>query len=275
MEIKSEFISFIRPRIRLPEDLPLYARTAGRYSVNRSFIGGRRRKPFVQLYWGISGEGFFSLNGKNYSLKPGHVCYYLPENRQYVRSNAERWEYWWMTFAGSLALETIKSFNIPQEPHYAGRCPDDLFNILGKEIKEDTHYSQRLASSMVYQILAVASAAPHSQRQTKHRFTNLSEQAVNLIRHAFANPNTSIDSIAEMLGIHRVTLGRLFRKEIQLSPKEYLTSLRMDKAGTMLRTTALPIKEISRLSGFQEPNYFEKVFRKTFKTTPTAYRMNQ
>ena len=125
---------------------------------------------------------------------------------------------------------------------------------------------------MVYQILAVASAAPYSQRKTQHTFIDLAERAVNLMRHSFANPDTSIDSIADMLGVHRVTLGRFCRKEIKMPPKEYLTSLRMEKAASMLVSTDLPVKEISKMSGFREPNYFEKVFRKTFKTTPTEYR---
>ena len=256
-----------------PDGLPFYARTAGYYMVDKSYIGGGGAcKPFVQFYWGVAGEGLFFLNGKSFCLKPGNVCFYMPANRQYIRPDSERWDFRWMTFAGPLAEAIIKSFNISQEPHYAGKCPEDLFEILGREIKEDSYYSQRLASAMVYQILAVASAAPYSQRKTQHTFIDLAERAVNLMRHSFANPDTSIDSIADMLGVHRVTLGRFCRKEIKMPPKEYLTSLRMEKAASMLVSTDLPVKEISKMSGFREPNYFEKVFRKTFKTTPTEYR---
>lgn len=275
MELKSEFIYFRRPRGMPPDDLPFYARTSGHYIVDRSYIGGGVCKPFVQLYWGISGNGLFYLDGKSYHLNPGHVCYYLPENRQYVRPQTSRWEFRWMTFTGPLAEAIMKSFNIRQEPHYAGKCPEDLFEILGREITEDSYYSQRLASAMVYQILSVASAATYSRYKTQQAFADLSERAVNLMRHSFANPDTSVDSIADMLGVHRVTLGRLCRAEIKMPPKEYLTSLRMEKAASMLVSTELPVKEISRMSGFREPNYFEKVFRKTFKTTPTEYRKTE
>ena len=276
MELKSEFIYFRRPRVMPPDDLPFYARTAGHYRVDKSFIGGGWvYKPFVQFYWGVSGNGLFFLNGKSYHLNPGHVCFYLPENRQHVRPQTSRWEFRWMTFTGPLVEAIMKSFNIRQEPHYAGKCPEDLFEILGREITEDSYYSQRLASAMVYQILSVASAATYSRYKTQQAFADLSERAVNLMRHSFANPDTSVDSIADMLGVHRVTLGRLCRAEIKMPPKEYLTSLRMEKAASMLVSTELPVKEISRMSGFREPNYFEKVFRKTFKTTPTEYRKTE
>ena len=34
----------------------------------------------------------------------------------------------------------------------------------------------------------------------------------------------------------------------------------------------LPIKEIANLCGFDEPNYFAKVFRRFFGTSPTEFR---
>lgn len=273
MESKSKFIYFRRPQNMPPEDLPFYARTTGHYFTNKSYVGGGRAcKPFVQFYWGIAGVGIINIDGKEHRMKPSNVCFYLPHNRQYVRPESELWEFRWMTFAGPLAEAVIKGFNVRQKPHYAGKCPEDLFEILGREIREGSYYSQRLASSMVYQILAVASAAAYSKHKAQQNYSDLPKRAVNLIRHSFANPDTNIDSIADSLGVHRVTLGRVFRKEIKTSPKEYLTTLRMDKAAVMLDSTDLSIKEISRNSGFRDPNYFEKVFKKTYKITPTDYK---
>jgi transcriptional regulator GlxA family with amidase domain len=77
-------------------------------------------------------------------------------------------------------------------------------------------------------------------------------------------PDTSVDSIADMLGVHRVTLGRLCRKEIKQSPKEYLTALRMEKAASMLDSTDIPIKEISRLSGLTNQITLRKCSKKHF-----------
>lgn len=274
--MKSKFIYFRNLRTAPPENLPFYAGTSGHYTVNKSYIGGGgKQKPVVQFYWGISGEGLFFLHGKKYIIKPGHVCFYFPQERQYIRPESEPWEFRFMNFAGPLAEQTIKAFNIQQKPHNAGRCPGDLFDILGMEIRENSYYSQCQASAMVYQILAAAGVAPPPRSRQQRKPDDLSIQAVNLIRHAFANPETNIDSIAESLGVHRVTLARMCREKIGLSPKEYLTSLRMDKAQTLLRSTDLPIKEICRMSGFRDPNYFEKVFKKNSYSTPSEYRLQK
>ena len=117
MNLKSEFIYFRRPRTMPPDGLPFYARTAGYYMVDKSYIGGGGAcKPFVQFYWGVAGEGLFFLNGKSFCLKPGNVCFYMPANRQYIRPDSERWDFRWMTFAGPLAEAIIKSFNDALNP---------------------------------------------------------------------------------------------------------------------------------------------------------------
>jgi AraC-like DNA-binding protein/signal transduction histidine kinase len=65
---------------------------------------------------------------------------------------------------------------------------------------------------------------------------------------------------------------RVFRREIGLSPWEYLTRLRMIRARSLLRSTGQPIQEVARRIGYDDQAYFCRVFRKTTGTSPSAYR---
>ncbi len=268
----SKFTFLRRIRNVVPEELPLYARSVGHYMVNGSYVAGGTCKPHVELYWGVAGEGLFFLQGESYRVKPGYVCFYLPTDHHYLKPAGDYWEYWFMTFAGPLAEATIKGFGIPQKPFFAGNCPDYLFDMLGREIREDSYYSQRMASSLVYQIMAIASATRFTQNKTLRQYSDPFIQAVNLIRHSFSNPETSVDSIADTLGLHRITLTRQFQARLKMPPKKYMTLLRMEKATTLLASSELPIKKVAQLSGFNDPNYFEKVFRSHYKISPTDYR---
>jgi two-component system response regulator YesN len=63
--------------------------------------------------------------------------------------------------------------------------------------------------------------------------------------------------------ISPVHLSRLFSKYLNTTFSEYLTDLRIEKAGALLRETSLSVKEIAFAVGFKDPDYFVKVFKKT------------
>ena len=54
---------------------------------------------------------------------------------------------------------------------------------------------------------------------------------------------------------------------------EYLTEIRINKAKTLLsQGNETSMKEICLSCGYQDPNYFSRIFKKTVGQTPTEYR---
>jgi transcriptional regulator GlxA family with amidase domain len=58
------------------------------------------------------------------------------------------------------------------------------------------------------------------------------------------------------------------------TPAKYLQRLRLDRATELLKTTALPLKDICEKSGFNRPSYFIEIFTQKYGTTPLQYRKN-
>ncbi len=81
-----------------------------------------------------------------------------------------------------------------------------------------------------------------------------------------------IDMIAQAASVSRSLCCRLFQNFSAQSPTQYLTRYRLEKSQQLLRDTNLTITEISTQCGFQTPSYFTSVFKKSFNTTPKAYR---
>ncbi len=67
-------------------------------------------------------------------------------------------------------------------------------------------------------------------------------------------------------------LIHLFKKEMNCSLSEYVMSLRIEKAKTLLAETSLPLKEIMRETGLDDPSRFCMVFRRETGLTPLRYR---
>ena len=68
-------------------------------------------------------------------------------------------------------------------------------------------------------------------------------------------------------------LTRLFRRYLNCSAYEYLTSFRLSKAKELLITSPrLGIQDIARHTGFTDSSHFIAVFKKTVGTTPLEFR---
>lgn len=70
----------------------------------------------------------------------------------------------------------------------------------------------------------------------------------------------------------RATLLRMFKSELRTTPGRWLTECRMNRAMTLLRTTAFPMHVIAQRVGIADAHYFSHVFRKTTGVTPRDYR---
>ncbi|WP_025024303.1 bifunctional transcriptional activator/DNA repair enzyme AdaA [Companilactobacillus nodensis] len=70
-------------------------------------------------------------------------------------------------------------------------------------------------------------------------------------------------------------LQRTFKAESGLTPRQYLTDLRLNKSKKLLRTTDLSIKSIALRVGFSSDTYFITVFRRQFMQTPDSFRLQK
>lgn len=89
------------------------------------------------------------------------------------------------------------------------------------------------------------------------------------------NPDEKIyiEDMASLANMSKRNFQRIFKRALGLSPVNYLTQIRLQKARKLLRETELQIIDISALTGFTDSNYFIKCFKQSFGTTPYKFRM--
>lgn len=81
--------------------------------------------------------------------------------------------------------------------------------------------------------------------------------------------------IASEVHVSEDYLTNIFKKELGVSPWDYLIALRIDYGYNLLKNTGVPISEVSRRSGFHDSSYFSRVFKKIKGISPTKIRNNQ
>jgi two-component system, response regulator YesN len=92
------------------------------------------------------------------------------------------------------------------------------------------------------------------------------------IMDANYNKEISLQEVAEIIGVSAAHLSRVVKKELGKNFTEYIVDLRMEKAKNMLELTNFKVMDISKTVGYDNPDYFSRIFKRQCGITPQDYR---
>jgi AraC-like DNA-binding protein len=199
----------------------------------------------------------------------------IPHNHRYWLEEGGRWEFFWISMCGQEAVRIHRIIQAVTGP---------VFQLRAEAIERLARCSLRLiegagdtpgtASSIAYE----AAMALYDEVFGAYGGTSMEDNhsPIRFVReHVLANLDKplSVSELAEIAGVSRAHFSRVFAASVGMPPAEFVLHERMRRAARLLTSHALlPVKEISPLCGFDEPNYFAKVFRRFFGTSPTEFR---
>ena len=82
----------------------------------------------------------------------------------------------------------------------------------------------------------------------------------------------ALSDIARETRLSESHLSSLFKAETGINFLQYLNAVRINAAIRLLSSSSMNVSEIARSTGFPNPGYFTKIFRRFMGKTPTEYR---
>ena len=82
----------------------------------------------------------------------------------------------------------------------------------------------------------------------------------------------SLDDVSGQVNISPYYFSKIFKEETGENFIEYLTRVRIDKAKELLVDENVSVKEAGIKSGYSDPNYFSRIFKKQMDMTPSEYK---
>jgi AraC family transcriptional regulator, arabinose operon regulatory protein len=252
--------------------LPFHLRSTGHYLLDSDYhCGSFGNEGFVEVFWGIGGEGELSIAGETLPLKPGDVVWKLTGEPHGYRTLGAPWELRWLTFDGPQADAFIKGYGYPRRIGGVGPCPIELFLEIETGLRKMNRYVRRRLLVVVAEILALAGKGLGDDGEA----SRIVERFVELANERYMREDVNINSLSEELGIHRSTLTKYFKAVMLMAPGEYLGKLRMQEALSYLTESDLSISEIAAKVGMPDPSHFSNAVKRVAGVSPSDLRKSK
>ena len=116
---------------------------------------------------------------------------------------------------------------------------------------------------------------PERKRENVKNFDE--QTTIKYLREYVENNYTfdiSMQEVAEDMGYSDAYFSKLFKQYFNQNYTAYLTEYRIKKAKELLTDTNNSIKDISRMVGYEDSNYFAKKFKRIVGEIPSKFREN-
>ncbi len=256
------------------DSLGLSVYNCGFQKCTPKFSWGPALRNHHILHFVASGQGVYIKGDKKYTLSVGDG-FYCPPNEvvYYIADEKDPWEYYWVGFSGVDVSWLLGATGISSEnPVFHCENKDlivksfmDIYNSNGSEL-----YNEIEMSGNLYKCLSNLIKSSSNNSGKHRRSADYINISIRYIEHNYSRP-ISVNDIASSTGVSRSHLYRLFMQELNITPNEYLIQYRITIACKLLRESNINISEAAYSSGFSDPLYFSRVFKKVKGVTPSVY----
>lgn len=171
-------------------------------------------------------------------------------------------------------LLTLLVIGIYRVVRYIRRLQNEIKDIRLTSNQRIEVMSERIREllSIREKIEAVSEQQEHIENNEDHRF---SEHIRTYISDHLADSDLSVQDIANEMAVSRTVLFARMKSVFGTSPNNYLLNRRIERAKELLRQPGAYIADVAYRSGFSDPKYFSKCFKKLTGMTPTEFQNPQ
>ncbi len=259
---------------------PLFVGSCGTYRLlTRPLLPTHRPRGRLdfQLLYIAAGKAHFFFQGVEQIVPAGNMVLYRPkEEQKYRYYGSDQTEVFWVHFTGNNVKNIMRQYGIADSAHviYTGTSLEykRIFTRMIEELQMCKENYEELLVLLLRQLFILIQRRILSPPKTTNNFWESEIELATTYFHEHYHTAISIESYASSRGMSTSWFIRGFKEYTGATPMQYILSIRITSAQSLLETTEYSVAEISQIVGYENPLYFSRIFKKQSGLSPSEYR---
>ncbi len=252
------------------------------------------RIPFYQIAILESGGGAVHSDGQQIALADYTLFFNVPGQIIYWDVTQD-WKGFYISLDESFYTLRLDGINrLHDFAFFRQYCPGvqltageaemmlEMMTRMAYEYQHPTPYNQPIIKSLLSTVLsysmqfhdrfAEATLEVSQKRGLAEKFRLEVGRRLSARVLGIAQDSLAVADLAGDLAVTAKHLSEIVKRDLGLTPTDFINQQLIQESQKMLRSTDLQVKEIAYLLGFQDTSYFGRLFKKIARMTPAQYR---
>ena len=239
---------------------------------------------WMEILYVIQGSITAYVNQKSITANPGSAVIFFPGQLHYATAGNEGAKYRIIMFNPASFYNRTDASNrylvsmLNHKESYSNftdkteiiQCINDLISFYNGASELLVH--PMIVVGELYKMMAYIMESNLLASNVKRNAIDAHIMEIIQYINEHINEPMTTTSLSTILGYETSYFIRLFKKNVFMTPREYIRSIRLEKARDIIMTTSLPIKEIAERCGFENLSYFSRAFHEAYRISPSACR---
>lgn len=230
---------------------------------------GLRSQAVYKMHYVCTGSGRLHLTGKVIPLSAGDIFFTFP-GEPFCLESVDEFTYMYASFLGSRTNQIMEQLSISPTHFHFPDC-SDVYAFWQHGLTCKTELSDLLAESIVLYTFYYLGDKYLPSKGGNEKTGDFALRVKRFVDDNYSDPALSLEHIGEALFYSPKYVSSSFKKYFQISLSDYIATLRIQHACTLIQQGFTSVSDVSTQCGYSDPQYFSKIFKKKMKQIPRDY----
>ena len=236
-------------------------------------------KDLVEILLVYKGDGIHTIGKEKYKTTKGDLIFY---NSNVIHDEIVDYKSLWGTYC--VGVSNLKLNDLSLNKIIPNNCCPiiksgkyfleilTLFELLEQNVKNkelsSIEYIHCLTKALIIKVYMIINKYKNLKQTEIESLSTKVKKYIDL----HYKEDINLEILSNAVKANQYYLAHIFKKETGFSPMQYVAQRRIGEAQNLLISTKWNITQIAAIVGYNDSNYFQKVFHKKVGITPGNYR---
>lgn len=233
---------------------------------------GLRLKALYTVYFVIRGKGKLHTRGNIQTVTEGDIFFSFPAEPFAIES-VEDFQYMYISFLGARGNRIMDQLGISSQTPLVSNC-GELATIWQQGVRCPAEISDIASEAVLLHTFAYLGSRLSKFTAQEGRSVDLVSMIQKYVDEHFSDSEFSLEKLGSELKYNKKYLSTVFKRHLGVGIVEYLHTVRIQHACTMLRQGFTSVSDVAFRCGYPDAQYFSKVFKRRMAISPREYMVS-